>query len=149
MEIKIQKTNKSAKHPTYATDGSGCFDLYSTNKDHVLVQDGFPVKIGTGLKFEIPNGFAMFVFSRSGHGFNFNTRLSNCVGVIDSDYRGEVMVQLTRDSDDEQSMPLAIMPGDRIAQACIIPVPKVSFVEYDELGETERGEGGFGSTGQA
>lgn len=133
--------------PTYATDGSGCFDLYATNTFPVLVHEGFPVKVGTGLKFEIPLGYAMFIFSRSGHGFGFNTRLANCVGVIDSDYRGEVMVKLTCDMIDEKSMPLTIMPGDRIAQACILPVPKVDFSWADELSETSR-TGGFGSTGK-
>lgn len=146
MKIQIKKLHPSAKMPTYATDGSGCFDLYATNIFPALVHEGFPETVGTGLAFEIPPGYAMFIFSRSGHGFNYNTRLANCVGVIDSDYRKEVMVKLTCDMIDEHSMPLTIMPGDRVAQACILPVPKVDFPWADELSETSR-TGGFGSTG--
>lgn len=86
----------------------------------------------------------MFIFSRSGHGFKSDTRLSNCVGVIDSDYRGEVMVKLTCDS---ARSSLVVSNGDRIAQAVIIKYDQVEFEESDDLSETERGAGGFGSTG--
>ncbi len=149
MQINIKKLSPLAKMPTYATDGSGCFDLYSINKLPILVHEGWPVTFDTGLQFEIPLGHAMFILSRSGHGFNFDTRLSNCVGCIDSDYRGEVKVKLFRDSSDAGAgeVPLTVMPGDRIAQACILPVPKVSFAFVDSLGSTERGAGGFGSSG--
>ena len=147
MQINIKKLHPLAKMPTYATAGAGCFDLYATNEYHVLVQGGAPVKFGTGLAFEIPAGHAMFILSRSGHGFNFDTRLANCVGCIDSDYTGEVMVKLTCDIDPESRTPLVINPGDRIAQACIIPMLKVGFDVVDSLPETDRGSGGFGSTG--
>lgn len=147
MQIQIKKLNPAAKMPTYATDGSGCFDLYAINTMPRLVHKGWPVQFETGLAFEIPIGYGMFILSRSGHGFNFDTRLANCVGFIDSDYRGEVKVKLTCDLEHEEAMPLAVMPGDRVAQACILPVPKVSFSFVDELSSTERGEGGFGSSG--
>lgn len=147
MQIKIKKLSPKAKMPTYATDGSGWFDLYSTNQVAQLVQEGFPVEFGTGLAFEIPPGYGMFVLSRSGHGFKFDTRLSNCVGCIDSDYRGEVRVKLTCDVEREGGVPMSIMPGDRVAQACIIPLPRICFEWAEELGATERGAGGFGSTG--
>lgn len=148
MQIKIKQLSTLAKMPTYATDGSGCFDLYSTNTMTRLVQEGFPVEVGTGLAFEIPPGYGMFILSRSGHGFKFDTRLANCVGFIDSDYRGEVKVKLTCDVERDDHMPMSIMPGERIAQACILPVPRIAFDWADELSTTERGEGGFGHTGR-
>jgi len=86
----------------------------------------------------------MLVFSRSGHGFNHDVRLANCVGVIDADYRGEIRVKLTADS---KANPLIVRPGDRIAQALVIPIAQMSFTEVDELSDTTRGTGGFGSTG--
>lgn len=147
MNIKIKKLSPLAKTPTYATDGSGCFDLYAINTLATLVHEGYPVTFDTGLAFEIPQGYGMFILSRSGHGFNFDTRLANCVGFIDSDYRGEVKVKLTCDKEHEEAMPMAVKAGDRIAQACILPVPKVLFDVVDELSETER-SGGFGSTGR-
>ncbi len=147
MNIKIKKLSPLAKTPTYATDGSGCFDLYAINTLATLVHEGYPVTFDTGLAFEIPPGYGMFILSRSGHGFNLDTRLANCVGFIDSDYRGEVKVKLTCDQEHKEAMPLAVKAGDRIAQACILPVPKVLFDVVDELSETER-SGGFGSTGR-
>ena len=147
MQIKIKKIHPDAKTPTYATDGSGCFDLYAINPLATLVHEGYPVTFDTGLAFEIPPGYGMFILSRSGHGFNFDTRLANCVGFIDSDYRGEVKVKLTCDKEHEEAMPMAVKAGDRIAQACILPVPRVGFEITEELSETVRGEGGFGSSG--
>ncbi len=154
MQIKVKKLNEKAIIPAYATDGAACFDLFAATVDgkHEFVRRlryGGPLVVGTGLSFEIPEGFAMLVFSRSGHGFKHNARLANCVGVIDSDYRGEVMVKLTTDMpSDSKGAQLFVMPGNRIAQAMIIPVGRVSFDEVDELGQTERGDGGFGSTGK-
>ena len=148
MQINIKQLSPLAKMPTYATDGSGWFDLYSINTLPRLVQEGHPVVFDTGLAFEIPPGYGMFILSRSGHGFNFDTRLANCVGCIDSDYRGEIKVKLTCDVERDEGMPMSVMPGDRIAQACILPIPRVSFEFVDELGETARGKGVFGSTGR-
>ena len=91
----------------------------------------------------------MLVFSRSGHGFNSNTRLGNGTGVIDSGFRSSVKVKLTCDHDEpDDKPPLFIKPGDHVAQALILPIPQISFVEVDALSETERGTGGLGSTGQ-
>lgn len=148
MQINIKQLSPLAKMPTYATDGSGWFDLYSINTLPRLVQEGHPVVFDTGLAFEIPPGYGMFILSRSGCDFNFDTRLANCVGCIDSDYRGEIKVKLTCDVERDEGMPMSVMPGDRIAQACILPIPRVSFEFVDELGETARGKGGFGSTGR-
>jgi dUTP pyrophosphatase len=143
MEIKVKKLNENAILPRYATDGSGCFDLFSDSISKYTFSSGSKTCVfGTGLSFEIPKDHVMLVFSRSGQGFNHNVRLANCVGVIDSDYRGELKVKLTSD----EINTLVIYPDDAIAQAMIVPIPKVSFVEVESLSETLRGEGGFGST---
>lgn len=144
MEIKVKKLHQDAIMPTYATPGAACFDLYACCDGSAGLHPSFPVVIGTGLSFEIPEGYAMMVYSRSGHAFKHNVRLANCVGVIDSDYRGEVMVKLTADGRGS----LTVNHGDRIAQAMIVPVPQVALVEADDLTDTARGNGGFGSTGQ-
>lgn len=148
MKVKIKRLTPSAVVPSYATAGSACFDLSVDSVDdakfwtpHVGLHA--PVVYRTGLAFEIPPGKVMLIFSRSGHGFNYGVRLSNCVGVIDSDYRGEVKVKLTKDTDGDITFP----PGSRIAQAMIVDVERAEFEVVDRLGETERGEGGFGSTG--
>lgn len=156
MELKVKKLHPEAILPTYATDGSACFDLYAMIHDVQETPKGKLVidrervlgssasLIRTGLAFEIPTGHAMLIYSRSGHGFKSDVRLSNCVGVIDSDYRGEVIVKLRNDQRDAEFM---VRHGDRVAQAMLIPVEQVQFVLSDELSETERGSGGFGSTG--
>lgn len=154
MNLKLKKLHPEALLPVYATDGAACFDLHALGSDwHPSAQQyGMPVHPGssqvfrTGLAFEIPEGHAMLVFSRSGHGFNHDIRLANCVGVIDSDYRGEVKVKLVGDG--AHGTGLKVLPGDRIAQALVLPVSRVTLVDADALSETERGEGGFGSTGE-
>jgi dUTP pyrophosphatase len=146
--IKIKKLRDNAIMPTYATDGSAAFDLYSTIDCAVNARIAIP----TGLAFEIPNGCCMKVYSRSGHGFNHSVRLANCVGIIDSDYRGELLVKLTGDHSHlhgggRVESCLEIKVGDRIAQGIIVPVEQVQFEWSNELSSTERGTGGFGSTG--
>lgn len=143
--VKVKKLHPSAIIPDYQSEGAACFDLHSVD-GNVIVCEGNPKVLGTGLSFEIPKNHVMLIFSRSGSAFKNDTRLSNCVGVIDSDYRGEVKVKLTRDT--ANSNHLHIETGDRIAQAMIIPLPLVTFVEENELSETVRGENGLGSTGQ-
>ena len=147
MNVKIVKLIPEAKTPTYATDGSAAFDLYAATYHKGTFEGSVQVTaiFGTGLSFEVPVGHVMLIFSRSGHGFKNNVRLANCVGVIDSDYRGEVMVKLTYDSNGNTG--LRFDSGDRIAQAMILPIERVSFTEVDSLSETERGTGGFGSSG--
>lgn len=141
INLKVKRLHPDAILPTYATDGSGCFDLYSMTADWLL-PTGTNKQFETGLAFQIPEDHVMLVFSRSGHGFKHNVRLTNAVGVIDSDYTGQVMVAMTSDHD-----VFEIEKGDRIAQALVIPIPKVSFTEVDELSGTTRGTNGFGSTG--
>lgn len=152
MRLQVKKTHIDAIIPQYQTDGAACFDLHAIgpvepSSDGIAVTYGHPITVRAGLSFEIPADHVMLVFSRSGHGFKNNVRLCNSVGVIDSDYRGEVMVKLTADDQYAAHAPLRIKPGDRIAQAMIIEARKVSIVEVRELTPTARGEGGFGSTG--
>lgn len=148
MKLRIQKTHPAAQVPEYATDGAACFDLCAILDAPTNIIGSVPQTIRTGLAFEIPDGYAMLIFSRSGAGFKSDTRLANCVGVIDSDYRGEVMVRLTRDQTTKSS-PMFVANGDRIAQACLVAVPRVTFEACEQLTLTDRGAGGFGSTGAA
>ena len=153
MKLKIQLQHPNAKVPTYAHVNDACFDLTAAtvnNKTIIgqLLSHGSPVVCGTGLAFEVPEGWAMLIFSRSGHGFKSNARLANCVGVIDSGYTGEVMVKLTMDDEFcDPEKQLLIKPGDRIAQAMLVQVPRVEFEVVEQLSLTERGDGGLGSTG--
>lgn len=140
INIKVKKLNPDAQLPIYATPGSACFDLHSTV--YGLIPRLGSYSFGTGLAFEIPKDHVMLVFSRSGDGFKHGVRLSNCVGVIDSDYRGEVKVKLR--ADEELKI---VCKGDRIAQGIVLPIPLVMFEEAEELSDTDRGENGFGSTG--
>ena len=142
MKVKIEQLYKGAMEPTYGTPGAAAFDLYAA-QDGVVEAYAMAV-IKTGLAFEIPQGYVMRVYSRSGHGFKNGVRLVNCVGVIDSDYRGEVMVGLKNDG----PTMMWVRQGDRIAQAIIEPVERIEFEWADELSSTKRGQGGFGSTGK-
>lgn len=141
MKVKVVKMFENVKLPTYATDGSGCFDIYG----HSVIDHRHDfVTWGTGLRVEVPNGYVMVIYSRSGHGFNKALRLANCVGVIDSDYRGEIMVKLVCDNG---NYPVTgPSHGNAVAQGMIIPYEQVVFDEVYDLSSTERGEGGFGST---
>lgn len=148
MILNVKKTHPDAVLPHYATQGAACFDLYAATTTGPLLPGG-AVEVGTGLAFEIPQGYVMLVFSRSGHGFTYDTRLANCVGVIDSDYRGEVKLKLRSDRSAEDERPaLTVLPGDRVAQAMLMPTPNIDRIRVvGELSDTARGTGGFGSTG--
>lgn len=145
LQVGVKRMTPTAQMPDYATSGAACFDLRADIDEPlgISVEPGHSVDFPTGLAFDIPAGFCMLVFSRSGHGFRNAVRLANCVGVIDSDYVGEVRVKLTNDG----RRALSVRPGDRIAQAMIMPTFVVGLVEVDELKTTERGAAGFGSTG--
>ena len=138
--VRVKKLHASARLPEYATDGSGCFDLFALNGSELYSGSGV---IDTGLAMEIPEGWVMQIFSRSGHGFKNDVRLSNCVGIIDADYRGPVKVKLRSDAPSF----FRVEAGDRVAQGMLVEVERVSFNEVSELSETKRGAGGFGSTG--
>ena len=141
MRLKIKQLHPDAQPPRYATHGAAAFDLVAI--DSAEIPPMFAATLRTGLAFEIPEGYAMPILSRSGHGFKHGIRLSNCVGLIDPDYRGEVMVRLHNDGD----TPFQVEPGDRIAQALIVQTPRIEFDIVADLSNTVRGAGGFGSTG--
>lgn len=140
--IKIQLLSDSAQVPTYGSAGAACFDLYAD--DTVAIAPGRASTVKTNVAFEVPEGHVMLVYSRSGHGFKSGVRLANTTGVIDSDYRGEVMVRLQNDGRDV----FQVTQGDRVAQAMILPVQRCEFVAVEQLGSTDRGVAGFGSTGK-
>jgi dUTP pyrophosphatase len=147
MKIKVKRTHPEARMPVYATEGAACFDLYAatvTGIDEGVLHPGCQLVVGTGLAFEIPPGYMMRIAPRSGLAFTHSVEAFP--GVIDSDYRGEVKVLLRRWRF-VYNEPMLIKPGDRIAQAFICEVPRLEFEEADELTETARGGGGFGSTG--
>lgn len=148
MKLRILKLHPDAKVPEYATDGAACFDLHALDEGRPHPRDPHAAVFRTGLAFEVPDGHAMLIYSRSGQGFKDAIRLSNCTGVIDADYRGEVQVALRYDGEDELRCP-KVRVGDRIAQAMLVPAPKVVFEVAEQLSLTERGAGGLGSTGAA
>lgn len=143
MNIKL--LNENATVPFYASAGAACFDI-ATDGDVQYDEYGNAL-CNTGLVFEVPDDHVMLVFSRSGHGFKYDISLSNSVGVIDSDYRGELKVKLRADSTAGQEILDNLHKGDRIAQAMILPVTQVTLNVVETLTETERGTNGFGSTG--
>ncbi len=143
IQVKIKKLHPDAVIPKYATKGAACFDLVGLEYAEFFGPDGNPSKMHTGLAFEVPSGHVMLIYARSGMATEMGIRPSNCVGVIDSDYRGEVIVPLHSDRIGIQ----CIQKGTRIAQAMIVKLPEVELVEAEELSQTERGAGGFGSTG--
>lgn len=142
--LKIKKVRDNAIIPKRATQGSAGVDLYACIDEPITVASGDLVKIPTGIAIELPNeNVAGFVFARSGLGINYGICPSNAVGVVDSDYRGEVCVGLTNHSNE----PFVIEPQTRIAQLIIMPVLPLPIVEVEDLTDTQRGEKGFGSSG--
>lgn len=145
VEVKIKKLNENAVIPTRGSEYAAGYDLYACmdSNESILVKPHQTVKIHTGLAVEIPDGYWGGIFARSGVATKRGLRPGNCTGIVDSDFRGEMIVALHNDSSVEQM----IVGGERIAQLVILPYLPVTFTEVDELGETERGAGGFGSTG--
>ena len=143
-QVKIKKLNPEAVVPTYGSEFSAGADLYACETGSVTIAPGETKLIHTGLSVEIPCGFAGLIYARSGLATKKGLAPANKVGVIDADYRGEVMVALYNQSAAQQT----IEPGERIAQLVITPFLKADFLEADELSDTVRGEGGFGSTGK-
>lgn len=150
--VKVTRMAEHARLPRYASEGAAAADVHSLKWKGVdgswyegdcLIAPGSSVAFGTGLKFEVPAGFELKVHSRSGHGFNKGIRLSNCTGIIDSDYRGELMVKLHNDSGEV----VMIERHERICQVQVSEAIQHEFVEVGELTVTQRGEGGLGSTG--
>ncbi len=144
MELRIKKLKAGAKIPKRATNGSAGMDLYACIDKPITLAPGQLAVVPTGIAIELPdNTSAAFLYARSGLGVKHGICLSNGVGVIDSDYRGEICAGLCNVSNE----PYVINPDERICQMVIAPVLTPDIVEADELGDTSRGEGGFGSTG--
>ena len=137
MIVKIKKLSELAQIPTYAKYGDAGMDLVATE---IINEDAFQITYGIGLAMQIPTGFVGLVFPRSSIR-KTDLSLTNCVGVIDSGYRGELQATFKKNGLNKYEV------GDRVAQIMIIPHPDIQFEEADELSNTERGDGGFGSTG--
>ncbi len=144
VDIRIKKLRDNAVIPTYGSDFAAGADLYAAVEEPVTIKSGETRLIPTGLAFEIPEGYAGFVYARSGLASKRNLAPANKVGVIDSDYRGEVMVALHNHGKEPQT----IEADERIAQMVIAPYITADFILSDSLDDTDRGEGGFGSTGR-
>lgn len=143
--IPVKKLKKDAKLPLAGSRQAAGYDLYAcTGAQRTLIAPHTSVLIGTGIACAIPEGYFGAVFARSGLAAKKGLRPANCVGVVDSDYRGEIMVALHNDTEEER----CVEEGERIAQLVVMPCLSVSFIQKDELDETERGEGGFGHTGR-
>ena len=144
-KLNVKKLRENAVIPTRATGGSAGYDIYACIDEPVVLKARSRAVFPTGIAIAIDDAnVAAFVFARSGLGINRGIAPSNCVGVIDSDYRGECMVGLTNHSDEDYT----VQPGERIAQMIFMPVYTPELVWIDELPDTARGEGGFGSTGK-
>lgn len=143
MKIKIKKLRESARIPTRGSAHAAGYDLYACLENEAIIPAHGTAMIGTGLSVAVPEGYFGAVFARSGLASKQGLRPANCVGVCDSDYRGEYIVALHNDSEESR----CVKDGERIAQLVVIPYLSVEFDEVDELDETERGAGGFGSTG--
>lgn len=141
MKINIKKLEPEAIIPTKGSDAAAGVDLYAPRA--LVIHPGSNGVINTGLAIEIPDGYFGAIFARSGMATRKGLRPANCVGVIDSDYRGEIIVVLHNDTD----IIRPVQEGDRIAQLVILPYEKIEFSEVEKLTDTERADGGFGSTG--
>jgi len=143
MNVLLKKLKPNAKIPTRGSASAAGYDLYACLDAPVVIEPGKTVKIGTGITAALPEGTFAACFARSGLASKQGLRPANCVGVVDSDYRGEYIVALYNDSDE----PRTVSDGDRIAQLVVLPFLAVTFLETDALPDTARGAGGFGSTG--
>lgn len=143
MNIPVKILNENAHLPIRGSEYAAGYDLYAAIEHPVLIRPHETEKIGTGLSFELPEDTFAAIFARSGLATKKGLRPANCVGVCDSDYRGEYIVALHNDTDNEQ----IINPGDRIAQMVLMSYLPMTFQQTDSLDETERGQNGFGSTG--
>lgn len=147
LSVKIKKLTQAAKLPTYGSAEAACCDLYANLEEKGKVIEIPPhctVKVGTGLAFELPEGYCGLIYARSGLATKHGLRPANCVGVCDKDYTGEYIVALHNDTDDTQYIDHEM----RIAQLMFVPYYQATFAEVDSLSHTERGSGGFGSTGK-
>ena len=142
-KIAVKKLNENAVLPTYGSEYAAGADLYALTEEELLFAPGETKLVHTGIAMEIPEGYAGLIYARSGLASKRGLAPANKVGVVDADYRGEIMVALHNHSLEEQK----VSPKERIAQLVVAPFLKAEFFESETLNETVRGEGGFGSTG--
>ena len=142
-EIRVKKLREGATLPTYGTAYSAGADLYACLEEEITIAPGATAFVPTGIAMEVPQMCAGLIYARSGMACKQDLAPANKVGVIDSDYRGEIMVALHNHG----NSPRTVNPGDRIAQFVLAPVLTADFAETDSLEDTARGAGGFGSTG--
>lgn len=142
--VSFRKLSPEAIPPSYGTASAAGADLHVLTEQEIVIRPGETVLLHTGIAMEIPNGYVGLVFARSGLATKRNLAPANKVGVIDADYRGEIMVPLHNHGNTEQT----ILPGERIAQLAILPYLQAEFQEASSLSDTDRGNGGFGSTGR-
>lgn len=143
QKLKLKKLNGNATIPTYGSEYAAGCDLYACLEDEVVIDPDETVLIHTGIAMEIPTGYAGLIYARSGLATKKGLAPANKVGVVDADYRGEIMVALHNHSKESAK----VQNGERIAQMVITPYLVADFVECEELSDTVRGNGGFGSTG--
>lgn len=143
VDVKVKKLNEYAILPTQGSKESAGWDLYAAISESIEIPSHATAKVGTGLSFELPSETFGAVFARSGLATKKGVRPANCVGVCDADYRGEYIVALYNDSD----VSYIVEPGERIAQLILMPFIPMNLHEVENLNDTERGTGGFGSTG--
>ena len=143
-DLRIKKLRDNAQMPTYGSEYAAGADMYAAIDEAVTIQPNETKFIPTGLAFEIPEGYAGFIYARSGLASKKGLAPANKVGVVDADYRGEVMVALHNHGTEAQTVEV----GERIAQMIIAPFVAVNYIFSDELDDTVRGAGGFGSTGR-
>lgn len=144
VNVRFRRTSSLARIPTRGSGKAAGYDLYAATGVPVRIEPHQTVPIDTGLQFEIPDGYFAAIFARSGIASKEGLRPANCTGVCDSDYRGNYIVALHNDSETVRT----VEPGERIAQMVVIPFLPVQFEEVSALTDTERGAGGFGSTGR-
>lgn len=145
IQVPVKKLREDAKLPFSGSKMAAGYDLHAcSGKGRTVIAPHTSVMIGTGLACAVPEGYFGALFARSGLAAKQGLRPANCVGVLDSDYRGEIMIALHNDTDSEK----CVEDGERIAQLVVMPYLAVSFVQTDSLDETERGAGGFGHTGR-
>ena len=143
MRVNIKKLNENAKIPTYGSEYAAGADLYACTEGDTVILPGETKLIGTGLAIEVPLGYGAFIYARSGLASKRGLAPANKVGVVDADYRGEIMVALHNHSSEAQT----VLRGERLAQMVIAPFLTAEFCEAESLSDTQRGSGGFGSTG--
>lgn len=141
--IPVKILDNKAHLPTRGSDWAAGYDLYAATDHFIMIPPHTTVKVGTGLAFELPKGTFGAIYARSGLASKKGLRPANCVGVVDADYRGEIIVALHNDTEATQT----IEPHERIAQFILMQCFEMEFTEFENLTDTERGDGGFGSTG--